>query len=130
MVALAARNPHFRQLPPADFDPGEPLQRAFNPTERKTFVHVKAGVIQHPQGRRIREYLLIDILYDNTGVQQGLWDSALKRLDLGSALGVEHSRMTAAARDALGSVRNGIVIYNTDTDKLQVRAAGAWVDLH
>lgn len=60
MVAIAHRNPHFRQLPPADFDPGEPLQQAFNPTERKTFVHVKAGVIQHPQGRRIREYLLVD----------------------------------------------------------------------
>lgn len=36
---------------------------------------------------------------------------------------------TAAQRDALTAV-NGMVIYNSDTDKLQVRAAGAWVDLH
>ena len=36
---------------------------------------------------------------------------------------------TTTARNAL-SVNNGSVIYNTTTDKLQVYAAGAWVDLH
>jgi hypothetical protein len=38
-------------------------------------------------------------------------------------------RMTTAQRDAL-TATNGMVIYNTSTDKLQVRAAAAWVDLH
>lgn len=36
---------------------------------------------------------------------------------------------TSAARDLLIAV-NGDVIYNTTTNKLQVRAAGVWVDLH
>jgi hypothetical protein len=39
------------------------------------------------------------------------------------------SRMTTTERDALTAV-NGMVLYNTTTDKLQVYAAGAWVDLH
>lgn len=37
--------------------------------------------------------------------------------------------MTSTARDAL-TPANGWMIYNTTTDKAQVRAAGAWVDLH
>jgi hypothetical protein len=39
------------------------------------------------------------------------------------------SRMSTAERDALTAV-NGMVVYNSSTDKLQVRAAGSWVDLH
>lgn len=39
------------------------------------------------------------------------------------------SRMTTTQRDALTAV-NGMVLYNSTTDKLQVYAAGAWVDLH
>jgi hypothetical protein len=38
-------------------------------------------------------------------------------------------RMTTEQRNAL-TPTNGMVIYNTSTDKLQVRAAAAWVDLH
>lgn len=38
-------------------------------------------------------------------------------------------RMTTAQRDALTAI-NGMVIYNSSLDKLQVRAAGAWVSLH
>jgi hypothetical protein len=37
--------------------------------------------------------------------------------------------LDSTARDALTAL-NGMVIYNTTTDKLQVRAAGSWVDLH
>jgi hypothetical protein len=44
--------------------------------------------------------------------------------------GVLFPRMTTTQRDAIGSPANGLVIYNTTTDKLQVRAAGSWVDLH
>jgi len=42
---------------------------------------------------------------------------------------VVFSRMTTTERDALTAI-NGMVIYNTTDDKLQVRAAGSWVDLH
>lgn len=40
-----------------------------------------------------------------------------------------NSRMTSTQRDSLTAV-NGMVLYNTTTDKLQVYAAGSWVDLH
>jgi hypothetical protein len=40
-----------------------------------------------------------------------------------------NARMTTAQRDALTAV-NGMQIYNSSTDKLQVYAAGSWVDLH
>jgi len=39
-------------------------------------------------------------------------------------------RMTTAQRDAITTPPDGLVLYNTSTNKLQVRAAGAWVDLH
>lgn len=44
--------------------------------------------------------------------------------------GVLFPRMTTAQRDAISSPPNGLQIYNTTTDKMQVRAAGSWVDLH
>ena len=51
-------------------------------------------------------------------------------LDITSTIGaVLFPRMTTAQRDALTAV-NGMVIYNSTLDKLQVRAAGAWVSLH
>lgn len=40
-----------------------------------------------------------------------------------------NARMTSTERDALTAV-NGMQIYNSTTDKLQVYAAGSWVDLH
>jgi len=39
------------------------------------------------------------------------------------------SRMTTAQRNSLTAV-DGMVLYNTTTDKLQTRAAGSWIDLH
>lgn len=39
-------------------------------------------------------------------------------------------RMTTAQRDAIASPANGLILYNSTTSKLQVRAGGAWVDLH
>jgi hypothetical protein len=38
-------------------------------------------------------------------------------------------RLTTAQRDAL-TATNGMILYNTTTDKIQAYAAGAWVDLH
>jgi|TARA_R100000808_G_scaffold1995_3_gene8449 hypothetical protein len=39
-------------------------------------------------------------------------------------------QMTTTERDALSSVANGFILYNSSTNKLQVRANGSWVDLH
>jgi hypothetical protein len=39
-------------------------------------------------------------------------------------------RMTATQRDAISSPPDGLVLYDTTNSKLQVRAAGAWVNLH
>jgi hypothetical protein len=44
--------------------------------------------------------------------------------------GILFPRLTTTQRNAIASPVNGTVIYNSTTDKLQVRAAGAWVDLH
>lgn len=37
--------------------------------------------------------------------------------------------LTTEERDAL-TPRNGIIVYNTTTDKFQGYAAGSWIDLH
>jgi hypothetical protein len=51
-------------------------------------------------------------------------------LDLSSTTGaLLLPRMTTTQRNALTAV-NGMVIYNSSTDKFQGRAGGAWVDLH
>jgi hypothetical protein len=44
--------------------------------------------------------------------------------------GVLFPRMTTTQRNAITTPADGLVIYNTTDNKLQVRAAGAWVDLH
>ena len=57
--------------------------------------------------------------------------NASAAIDISSTTqGVLFPRMTTTQRDAISSPANGLVIYNSSTDKLQVRAAGAWVDLH
>jgi len=38
--------------------------------------------------------------------------------------------MTTTQRIAITTPADGLVIYNTTDYKLQVRAGGAWVDLH
>jgi hypothetical protein len=52
-------------------------------------------------------------------------------LDISSTTkGVLFPRMTTTQRNAITTPADGLVIYNTTDNKLQVRAAGAWVDLH
>jgi hypothetical protein len=41
-----------------------------------------------------------------------------------------HIPMTTTNRNALATVLDGMIIYNSTTGKFQGRAAGAWVDLH
>ncbi len=48
----------------------------------------------------------------------------------GTTRAILFSRLTTTQRDALTIPQDGMVIYNTNTSKLQVRAAGSWVDLH
>ena len=63
-----------------------------------------------------------------------LGDTALDAsavLDISSTTqGVLFPRMTTAQRNAIATPADGLVIYNTTNNKLQVRAAGSWVDLH
>ena len=57
--------------------------------------------------------------------------SASAQLEVQSTTsGVLLPRMTTTQRDAIPSPIDGLVIYNTSTSKLQVRASSAWVDLH
>ncbi len=52
-------------------------------------------------------------------------------LELSSTTGgVLFPRMTTTQRDAISTPVDGLVIYNSTTNKLQVRAASTWVDLH
>lgn len=44
--------------------------------------------------------------------------------------GVLFPRMTTTERDAISNPIDGLVIYNTTANKLQVRSSSAWVDLH
>ena len=44
--------------------------------------------------------------------------------------GILFPRMTTTQRNAIATPAAGLVVYNTTDNKLQVRAAGAWVDLH
>jgi hypothetical protein len=44
--------------------------------------------------------------------------------------GVLLPRVTETQRDGFATPANGMIIYNTTTDKFQGYAAGAWVDLH
>lgn len=41
-----------------------------------------------------------------------------------------HVGITTTQRNAISSPQNGMIIYNSSTDKFQGRAGGAWVDLH
>jgi len=39
-------------------------------------------------------------------------------------------RLTTVQRNAISSPVNGLLVYNSTTNKVQARAGGAWVDLH
>ena len=64
----------------------------------------------------------------NTGVGTNIPQSILDVVSTTS--GLIFPRMTTTQRNAIVTNVDGMVIYNTTTAKLQVRAAGVWVDLH
>lgn len=56
---------------------------------------------------------------------------ASAKLEISSTTqGVLFPRMTTTQRNTISTPADGLVIYNTTDNKLQVRAGGAWVDLH
>jgi len=57
--------------------------------------------------------------------------NALAALDVTSTTkGFLPPRMTGTQRDAIVAPPAGLMLYNTTTNKLQVRTNAAWVDLH
>ena len=80
-------------------------------------------------GGAYAEKMTLDVSSGNLGI--GTTSPATSaKLEISSTTGaVLFPRMTTAQRDALTAV-NGMVIYNTSLDKLQVRAGGAWISLH
>ncbi len=57
--------------------------------------------------------------------------NAAAALDVQSTTGgLLFPRMDTTQRNAIGTPPDGLTIYNTTVNKLQTRAAGAWVDLH
>ncbi len=75
-------------------------------------------------------YLAGDLLIGGTAGSDDIVTNSSVALEIKSTVkAFLPSRMTTTERDALTAV-NGMVLYNTTTDKLQVYAAGSWVDLH
>jgi hypothetical protein len=74
----------------------------------------------------------IMVVQDNGVVGIGVTSpDASAKLEISSTTqGVLFPRMTTTQRDLISTPADGLVIYNTTDNKLQVRAAGAWVDLH
>jgi hypothetical protein len=57
--------------------------------------------------------------------------SAVAALDVTSTTkGLLPPRMTGTQRDAIAAPPAGLMLYNSTTNKLQVRTDAAWVDLH
>jgi hypothetical protein len=65
-----------------------------------------------------------------TGVGTSAPNASAKLEIASTTSGVLFPRMTTTQRDAIASPADGLVLYNSTTNKLQVRAAGAWSDLH
>lgn len=63
-----------------------------------------------------------------TGVLNSIDANAILELD-GTDGGLLLNRLTTTQRDALSSVPDGLLLYNSTTDKLTIRANSAWVEL-
>ena len=58
----------------------------------------------------------------------GIWRVNPKTNDAGTpiAAGLRHPKLTTAERDALTEVEEGTTIYNSTTEKLNLRTSAAW----
>lgn len=87
------------------------------------------GVVQ-AQNNSVGTDLLLNPL-DGGVCVNGSAPDASAALDITSTTkGFLPPRMTATQRNAIASPTSGLIIYNYTTNKLQVYAAGSWVDLH
>jgi hypothetical protein len=78
----------------------------------------------------VNNYLAGNLLIGGTAGSDDTVTNSSVALEIKStAKAFLNARMTTTERDAMTAV-NGMQIYNTTTDKLQVYAAGSWVDLH
>jgi hypothetical protein len=85
------------------------------------------GVYESPG---VHNYLQGDLLIGGTAGSDDTVTNSSVALEVKSATkAFVNARMTTTERDALTAI-NGMQLYNTTTDKLQVYAAGSWVDLH
>jgi hypothetical protein len=85
------------------------------------------SVIVHAGGP---ERMRVSAATGNVGIGTSA-PSAAALLDVASTTsGFLPPRMTTTQRNAITSPPNGLMLYDTTTNKLQVRAGGAWVDLH
>jgi len=67
-------------------------------------------------------------LSSNTGIEISATSGSITATTITG--GMVLPRLTTTQRDAISTDVNGMVVYNTSTNKFQGRANGAWVDLH
>ena len=103
-----------------------------------------ASIIAQIDGAVSSATVPVDIAFETDGAGQCMIIKDAGNIAIGSAdpdpsaaldvqsttAGLLPPRMTTTQRDAIASPVNGLILYNTTTDKLQVRAGGSWVDLH
>jgi hypothetical protein len=70
-----------------------------------------------------------DASQDASSIGAATPDASAKFEVASTTKGLLPPRMTTTQRDAIASPADGLVIYDTVTDKLNVRANGAWVEL-
>jgi hypothetical protein len=70
------------------------------------------------------------IQFDSTGSQVTISSNVSgARVFFGRGV-TRHNPLTTTDRNAIPSIADGMIVYNSSTNKFQGRAAGAWVDLH
>jgi hypothetical protein len=98
---------------------GNPFDQELNTTDQVEFISTTAD-----------EYILGGSGTPTLESETDVFISAVGKVQIISKSPFRLANMTTAERDALTNVANGDVIYNTNTNKFQGRASGAWVDLH
>jgi len=114
---------------------GEKIAGVITGTNRKFhFGHHVNAIPANSNSFAIDASKLVTIFSSATDIKFGVGtDTPAESLDVtGNAMVsgfMQFGSMTAVERDAL-TATNGMVIYNSDADKFQGYAGGAWVDLH